>query len=78
MVFHNLGSMNKALYFLAIPAILVPLATAAADPADWYLGGSIVYTDDDPERRLDDVIGGGQLHVGRHLTDVFALEGRIG
>jgi len=78
MVFHNLGLMNKALYFLAIPALLAPLATAAAEPADWYLGGSIVYTDDDPERRLDDVIGGGQLYVGRHLTDVFALEGRIG
>jgi len=48
--------MNKVLYFLVIPVILLPLATAAADPGEWYLGGSIVYTDDDPERRLDDVI----------------------
>ena len=70
--------MNKALNFLVIPIMLSPPATAAADSGDWYLGGSIVYTDDDPERRLDDVIGGGQLHVGRHLGDVFALEGHIG
>jgi len=70
--------MNKALYLLLIPAILSPLATTAAEPADWYLGGSAVYTDDDPARRLDDVVGGGQVYVGRHLTDVFALEGRIG
>ena len=70
--------MNKVLYFLVIPVILLPLATAAADPGEWYLGGSIVYTDDDPERRLDDVIGGGQINVGRYLSDVFALEGRIG
>ena len=70
--------MSKALYFLAITAVLTPLAAAVADPGDWYLGGSIVYTDDDPDRRLDDVIGGGQINVGRRLTDVFALEGRIG
>ena len=70
--------MTKALYLLAIPAFLSPLAPAAAEPADWYLGGSVVHTDDDPERRLDDVIGGGQIHVGRYLTDVFALEAHLG
>ena len=70
--------MTKILYFLSIPLLLAPLAAAVADPGDWYLGGSIVYTDDDLDRRLDDVIGGGQFSVGRRLTDVFALEGRIG
>ena len=70
--------MTKVLYFLAIPALFVPLAPVSADPGDWYLGGSVLYTDDDPERRLDDEIGGGQIHVGRHLTDVFALEGHVG
>jgi hypothetical protein len=70
--------MNKALYFLTIPILLSPLAAAEADPSDWYLGGAVVYTDDDPKRRLDDMIGGGQFNVGRRLTDVFALEGRTG
>ena len=51
--------MTKALYFLAIPVLLLPITTVSADPGDWYLGGSVVYMDDDPERRLDDVIGGG-------------------
>jgi OOP family OmpA-OmpF porin len=69
--------MNKILYFLAIPALLSAPAAAVADPGDWYLGGAIVYTDDDPDRRLDDVVGGGQINVGRRLTDVFALEGRL-
>ena len=69
--------MTKILYFLSIPLLLSPLAIAVADPGDWYLGGAIVYTDDDPDRRLDDVIGGGQFNVGRRLTDVFALEGRL-
>jgi OOP family OmpA-OmpF porin len=70
--------MGKILYFLAIPVILSPFATAMAAPADWYLGGAIVYTDDDPDRRLDDVVGGGQISAGRRLTDVFSLEGRLG
>jgi OOP family OmpA-OmpF porin len=70
--------MNKALYSLLIPALLSPFATTAAEPGDWYVGGSAVYTDDDPARRLDDIVGGGQAYVGRKLTDVFALEGRIG
>lgn len=70
--------MNKILYFLAIPALVSLPAMAVADPGDWYLGAAIVYTDDDPDRRLDDVVGGGQIQFGRRLTDVFALEGRVG
>ena len=70
--------MRKTLYFLAILALLPLPATAVAGPDDWYLGGAIVYTDDDPDRGLDDVVGGGQVNVGRRLTDVFALEGRFG
>ncbi len=70
--------MSKILYFLAIPALVSLPAMAVADPGDWYLGAAIVYTDDDPDRRLEDVVGGGQIQFGRHLTDVFALEGRVG
>ena len=45
--------MNKTLNFLVIPTIVSPLATAIAVPGEWYLGGSVVYTDDDPGRRLN-------------------------
>ena len=69
--------MNKVLYLLAIPALLSPHVAVLAEPGDWYLGGSFVYTDDDPARRLDDSIGGIQFNAGRFLSDVFALEGRI-
>lgn len=64
--------MNKALYLLAIPVLLLPLTAIGADPRDWYFGGSVVYTNDDPARRLDDFAGGGQISVGRYLSDVFA------
>ena len=63
--------------FLAVSLVLSPVATAVADPDEWYVGGAIVYTDDDPDRRLDDAVGGGQVSAGRRLTDVFALEGRL-
>lgn len=68
--------MSKALYFLVIPVMLSP--PAIAEQGDWYFGASVVYTDDDPERRLDDVVGGAQFNLGRYLSEVIALEGRIG
>ena len=70
--------MTKALYLRAIPAPLSPLAPAAAEPANWYLGGLGVCTDDGPARRLDEVVGSAQIHVGRHVADVFTLEAQMG
>ena len=69
--------MNKALYLLAIPVFLLPLSAAGAEPGDWYLGGSVVYTDDDAARQIDDGVGGGQISVGRYFSDVVVLEGRL-
>lgn len=48
------------------------------EPADWYLSGSVVHTDDDSVRRLDKVVGRGQIHIARYLTDVFALQALVG
>ncbi len=45
---------------------------------DWYVAGSIVYNDDDPDRRFDDGISGLQFNVGRHITDYLTLEGQLG
>jgi OmpA-OmpF porin, OOP family len=70
--------MLKKPCLLAIALVSSPVATAVAQAGDWHIAGALVYTDDDPERRLDDSIGGGQIGAGRRLADNFTLEGRLG
>ncbi len=70
--------MRSTPHFLAIALLLSPVATATAGSGDWYVGGAAVYTDDDPDRRLDDTVGGGQISAGSRLTNAFAVEGRLG
>ena len=70
--------MNKTLYFLMICLLVAPFGEAAADASDWYLAGSVVFMDDDADRRLDDSVGGAQFNVGYRLTEVFHLEGVLG
>ena len=71
--------MKKTLLGLT-PCLLALLlwTTAHADTGDWYVTPAIVYTDDDDDRNVDDVLGGGQLSFGKALTDHFSLEGLIG
>jgi OOP family OmpA-OmpF porin len=70
--------MRSTSHFLAIALVLSPVATATAGSDDWYVSGAAVYTDDDPDRRLDDTVGGWQISAGRRLNDAFAVEGRLG
>ena len=70
--------MNKALYLLAIFLLAAPLSMAVADDGDWYVSGMPVFTDDDPDRRLDDGVGGGQVNVGYELNRQLFLEGHLG
>lgn len=59
--------------------ISVLLATVAvAETGDWYGAAQVVYTDDDGDRKIDDSVAGGQLHLGRELSENFALEGMLG
>ena len=70
--------MNKALYFLAIFLLVTPLSMAAADQGDWYISAAPVFFIDDPDRRLDQGVHGGQINAGYELTDQFFLEGHFG
>ena len=45
---------------------------------DSYMVPSVVYTDDDEDRAVDDSMTGGQIAFGRHFGDRFAIEGLIG
>ena len=51
---------------------------AHADEGDWYVAPSIVYTDDDGDRLIDDSVAGGQIQVGRAMSEHFLLEGLLG
>ena len=59
------------------PLLLVSLA-AQADEGDWYVSPSIVYTDDDGDRLIDDSVAGGQIQVGKEMSERFWLEGLLG
>lgn len=68
------SQMNKALYCLSFLLLLSPLLEATAEPGDWYLAPAVVFTDDDGARNLDDSVAGGQLSLGRQLSERVAVE----
>ena len=60
---------------LAICALATCLAPAAqAQGGEWYITGSAVYNDDDPDRRIDDGVSGVQINVGSDFGSRFAVE----
>ncbi len=61
------------LLFLA--AACSPAALAQSD--DWYVSGSIVYNDDDPDRAIADSLSGVQLNAGWHLNDHVTIDGLL-
>ena len=67
----------RALSWAAIAALALSVS-APVMAQDTYVAPSVVYTDDDQDRRVDDEIGGGQITLGHYLSDRFALEGIVG
>jgi len=64
---------------LTFIALALSFATATqAQSGDWYVAPSIVFTNDDADRALDDSFSGGQISVGRNMTDTLSLEGLLG
>jgi OOP family OmpA-OmpF porin len=61
---------------LIVALTLVSVANAQTN--DWYVAPSIVYTDDDADREISDSVAGGQVNVGRNITDRLSLEGHLG
>jgi OOP family OmpA-OmpF porin len=57
---------------------LVASLAAQAEEGEWYVSPSIVYTDDDGDRRIDDSIAGAQVQVGKELGRRLAMEGLLG
>ena len=64
---------------LTLIALALSFATASqAQSKDWYFAPSIVYTNDDGDRNIDDSLSGGQISFGRNMTDYLSLEGLLG
>ena len=70
--------MTNLLKLLPLAALLPASLAAHADEGDWYVAPSIAYFDDDGDRLIDDSIAGGQIQVGREMSDKFWLEGLLG
>ena len=72
------SDMTRLLKLLPLTGLLLVSLAAQADEGDWYISPSIVYSDDDPDRKIDDSVAGGQIQVGRDMSERFSLEGLLG
>jgi OOP family OmpA-OmpF porin len=64
---------------LLILALALSFVTTAHGQWDeWYVAPSIVYTDDDPDRVIDDSFAGAQISIGRNITEYLSVEGLLG
>lgn len=70
--------MTRLFKTATLALILVASLAAHADEGDWYVAPSLVYFDDDPDRKIDDSIAGLQIQVGREMSERLALEGLLG
>jgi len=71
--------MKTSYFGLTIFVIsLFNVSTAYGQTADWYIAPAIVHTDDDGDRNIDDSPAGGQIAVGRVMTEHLSLEGALG
>ena len=66
------------LRFTIVMLALSFAALADAQVGDWYVAPSIVFTNDDGARVLDDSLSGGQISIGRDLTKYLSVEGLLG
>lgn len=80
-VTHHLADtapMKKNFLLVMCVSLLAPASFAIAEVGDWYLTPAAVYTDDDGDRNIDDSLAGGQLSLGRQVSDHFDVEGVLG
>jgi OOP family OmpA-OmpF porin len=70
--------MTRLLKLLLLAPLLLVSLAGQADEGDWYFSPSIVYSDDDGARKIDDSVAGMQFQVGREMGERFSLEGLLG
>ena len=70
--------MARLLKLLPLAALLFASSATQADEGDWYISPSIAYSDDDGARLIDDAVAGGQIQVGKEMSEHFSLEALLG
>jgi len=70
--------MTRLLKLLPLAGFVLVSLAAQADEGDWYISPSIAYFDDDGDRLIDDSVAGGQIQVGKEMSERFSLEGLLG
>ena len=70
--------MIKRRVAIILAGLAVTLPHAATLAQDNYIVPAVVYTDDDADRMVDDEVSGGQISVGRYLSDRIAIEALLG
>jgi len=68
--------LPKRLTIIVFALFFTTVAQGQSD--DWYVVPSIVYTNDDADRNIDDSLSGGQISIGRNITNTLSLEGLLG
>jgi OOP family OmpA-OmpF porin len=58
--------------------IILASVAVQAEEGEWYVSPSIAYTDDDPDRKIDDSFSGGQFQIGKEMGRHLWLEGLLG
>lgn len=72
------NAMIRLFKLSILAAMLLASFSVIAEDGDWYIAPSIIYTDDDGDRLIDDSLGGVQFQVGREMNARFSLEGLLG
>ena len=75
MTFSDVSRLSR---LSIIAAFLAASMIAQAEEGEWYVSPSIAYTDDDPDRKIDASFSGGQVQVGREMSERLSLEGLLG
>jgi len=71
--------MKTKFYGLALVACAVfSVSSAYGQSGDWYISGSAIFFDDDPDRAVGDALAGAELRVGYDMTDHLTIEGLLG
>lgn len=67
--------MKLSARYRSLTSLVILLVTGAvANAGEMYFTPSVVYTDDDKHRQVDDMVGGGQISFGWVLSERVSLE----
>lgn len=72
------SDVTRLLKLSTLAMVLLASLAVQAEEGDWYVAPSFVYTDDDPDRKIDDAIAGMQVQFGKEMSRRLSLEGLLG